>query len=86
MKMPGMKALAAVAAGALMLVAAQGAVAGETDYKYDELGRVIQVTYPDGSKIVYAYDAAGNRISVTRTAGNGSGGTWGTMVWGTGKW
>jgi YD repeat-containing protein len=86
MKMWGMKALAAVAAGTLMLVAAQSADAGQTTYQYDELGRVIQVNYPDGSVIKYAYDAAGNRISVTRTAGNSSGGTWGTMVWGTGKW
>lgn len=30
-------------------------------YSYDQLGRIIAVTYADGKQIVYAYDAAGNR-------------------------
>ena len=34
---------------------------------YDALGRVIQVTYPDGSVQTFTYDAAGNRTLVTRT-------------------
>ncbi|WP_031235787.1 RHS repeat domain-containing protein [Asticcacaulis sp. AC402] len=53
-------------AGCLM---AGAATAGTTTYKYDALGRVTEVTYPDGSKITYSYDAAGNRTQTARTAG-----------------
>lgn len=38
------------------------------DYAYDELGRLVQVVYDDGSAIDYTYDAAGNRLSRTVTA------------------
>jgi YD repeat-containing protein len=58
----------AVAAG--LLLAATSAQAGTTTYKYDALGRVIEVDYADGSIITYAYDAAGNRIQTTRHAGS----------------
>ena len=34
-------------------------------YKYDTLGRVIEVDYPSGNSIKYSYDAAGNRTVVT---------------------
>ncbi|MFC1999519.1 zinc ribbon domain-containing protein [Chloroflexota bacterium] len=34
-------------------------------YTYDEMDRLISVTYEDGQKLVYAYDAAGNQISIT---------------------
>ena len=33
------------------------------NYDYDELGRVVQVVYPDSSIIYYTYDASGNRMS-----------------------
>jgi YD repeat-containing protein len=33
-------------------------------YKYDTLGRLIEVDYPSGYSITYAYDAAGNRTVV----------------------
>ena len=61
-------ALAAAAITALALLAGN-AVAGDTVYKYDALGRVIEVDYPDGSIIYYTYDAAGNRTQTQRTAG-----------------
>jgi YD repeat-containing protein len=34
-------------------------------YRYDELNRLVAVVYQGGQEISYAYDAAGNRISVT---------------------
>lgn len=37
------------------------AAAGLEQYTYDALGRLATITYPNGSTIAYAYDAAGNR-------------------------
>lgn len=34
-------------------------------YEYDRLNRLTSVTYGDGTRIAYAYDAAGNRLSRT---------------------
>jgi len=33
-------------------------------YRYDALGRLIEVRYPNGRVITYRYDAAGNRTTV----------------------
>lgn len=44
------------------------ALAGNTTYQYDALGRVIKVIYPDSKQICYAYDSAGNRTQVKRQA------------------
>ncbi len=60
--------LAALAIGAALAITAP-AHAGTTTYKYDTLGRVIEVDYPDGSVVTYAYDKNGNRITTTRHAG-----------------
>ncbi|WP_443751054.1 RHS repeat domain-containing protein [Asticcacaulis solisilvae] len=62
----------------LLVAAIAGALGGlvspafatPTTYKYDALGRVIEVDYPDGSIVYYSYDAAGNRTSTTRHAGS----------------
>ena len=43
------------------------ALAGDTTYKYDTQGRLIEVNYPDGAKVTYTYDAAGNRTKVVKT-------------------
>jgi YD repeat-containing protein len=43
------------------------AIADAMSYEYDELGRITKVIYDDGSVVVYAYDAAGNRTVVTAT-------------------
>ena len=78
------KRLAGLAAAMVALGVASAAMADTTNYKYDDLGRLVEVDYPDGSRVAYAYDAAGNRVSVTRTAATA--GVWGTMTWGQDKW
>ena len=37
----------------------------EKSYSYDEMDRLISVTYEDGKQVVYSYDAAGNRTKVS---------------------
>lgn len=39
-------------------------IAEAAEYTYDDLGRLTQVSYSDGSTIAYTYDAAGNILSV----------------------
>jgi RHS repeat-associated protein len=38
---------------------------GTTTYKYDLIGQLTGVTYPDGRHVSYEYDEAGNRITIT---------------------
>lgn len=38
----------------------------EKKYSYDEMDHLVSVTYEDGRQVVYRYDAAGNRISVSQ--------------------
>ena len=33
-------------------------------YRYDALDRLVEVAWADGRRVVYVYDAAGNRLSV----------------------
>ncbi|GGZ30434.1 RHS repeat domain-containing protein [Asticcacaulis endophyticus] len=54
--------LAAIAAGSVGTVA----IAGTTTYKYDSLGRVIEVNYANGTKVFYYYDKAGNRTQIVK--------------------
>lgn len=42
--------------------------AGTVTYKYDALGRVIEVIYSNGTRIFYTYDKAGNRTKVVKTS------------------
>lgn len=41
-------------------------------YEYDTRGRLKKVTFNNGTKIEYSYDATGNRTAVTTTC-SGSG-------------
>jgi YD repeat-containing protein len=47
------------------------AASGTATYSYDALGRLVQVTYNNGTTIAYTYDTAGNRVSVVVTCGTG---------------
>jgi YD repeat-containing protein len=38
-------------------------LADVAQYTYDNLNRLIQVQYEDGTSIQYTYDAAGNRLT-----------------------
>lgn len=64
------KVLPAVAVVFILVGLSTTAFAGTTSYKYDALGRVIEVDYPDGAKVFYTYDAAGNRTQTMRQAGS----------------
>jgi len=48
-------------------LAAFSITASAIAYKYDDLGRVIEVTYDSGQKITYTYDAGGSILTVEST-------------------
>ncbi len=48
--------------GAFLPVSGHGAT---ITYQYDRINRLTSVTYGDGTRIAYAYDGAGNRLSRT---------------------
>ena len=39
-------------------------VQNSVTYRYDALGRLIEVRYPNGRVVTYSYDPAGNRKTV----------------------
>ena len=48
---------------AMLTIFASQVSADNVTYKYDELNRLSQVTYDDGTTITYTYDEAGNRLT-----------------------
>jgi YD repeat-containing protein len=58
-----MKLSALSFSAALLVAMALSAARADTSYTYDALGRISTVTYDDGKRVTYAYDAAGNRTS-----------------------
>ena len=54
--------------GAVIALLLCSASAWAEKYVYDAQGRVTEVTYDDGSKTVYSYDAAGNMVRQVDTA------------------
>ena len=66
------RCLALYALGAVffaVLLAGSSAYSATTQYVYDDLGRLIQVSFPDGAAIYYQYDANGNILSIERVNG-----------------
>ena len=52
----------AISCLAFLATLAAARIAGATvSYTYDEIGRVTSITYDDGKRVAYSYDAAGNR-------------------------
>lgn len=45
------------------------AAPGSVSYVYDDLGRLVEVVYDDGTTIHYTYDDAGNREATVTTLG-----------------
>ncbi len=65
-------AILALAACSLIAFAMPARAATDSaTYKYDTLGRLTEIDYVGGTIVKYAYDAAGNRTSVTVTCGTG---------------
>ena len=50
-----------------VLLFAAPAAAGTISYSYDQLGRLVQAVYPDGTTIQYTYDSYGNRTAYVVT-------------------
>ncbi|HWU49131.1 MAG TPA: RHS repeat domain-containing protein [Asticcacaulis sp.] len=59
--------VAALALTGLTLIVSQ-ATSGDTTYKYDDLGRVVQVDHPNGQRTTYSYDLADNRTATSTFA------------------
>ena len=52
----------------VVLVVSSFALADGVTYTYDSLGRITGATYASGAAVQYAYDANGNRTTLTVTA------------------
>lgn len=52
----------------ICLLGAAPGIAAIAQYTYDNLNRLVQVQYDDGTTIQYAYDAVGNRLTKEVTA------------------
>jgi YD repeat-containing protein len=78
--------LPAIAAAVLMLAPASVG-SSAVIYGYDPVGRLATAKYDDGTCVVYAYDANGNRTSaVTTRGGTPELAEWGSGVWGCLAW
>lgn len=52
----------------MLVLSAFSTVTSAVTYKYDDLGRLIEVKYNSGIKITYTYDTAGNILTVSNSA------------------
>ncbi|MBA4392197.1 MAG: hypothetical protein C0407_01460 [Desulfobacca sp.] len=50
---------------AMIFISVLASYARSINYTYDDMNRLIEVLYGDGSRIQYTYDAKGNRVSKT---------------------
>jgi YD repeat-containing protein len=74
------KRAAAALAASLLIAGGANAIT----YAYDSQGRVIEVVYDNGAAIIYAYDAAGNRTTVSITGPSTT--RWDVFSWGGANW
>ena len=73
-----------VGAGVAVSLLLFGVATAATTYSYDGQGRVVQVAYDNGVTVIYAYDLAGNRTTVTISAPSST--LWGSFNWGAANW
>lgn len=59
--------LCALCLAMALMVSTAHAATGSVSYVYDDLGRLVEVVYDDGTTIQYTYDAAGNREATITT-------------------
>ncbi len=53
-------------------VAASVPAAAAERYEYDAAGRLVRVSYDDGSTITYTYDKSGNIVAIVSTGPKGA--------------
>jgi YD repeat-containing protein len=63
--MMGLRLSRTLPACCVALALVLGPAAATVLYTYDDLGRVTSITYDDGKRVAYSYDAAGNRTQHT---------------------
>jgi YD repeat-containing protein len=62
-------------------------VDASASYVYDQLGRLTNALYDNGTCVSYQYDPSGNRTSQNITAsGPANSPNWGAGVWGCFRW
>lgn len=74
------KKLIAVSSVSTFAILGTKAFSGNTSYKYDDIGRLIQVTNANNTVTTYSYDAAGNRTQETTAASSSSSSASATVI------
>jgi YD repeat-containing protein len=81
------RAILTLSAFALLGILIPVRVDASASYVYDQLGRLTNALYDNGTCVSYQYDPSGNRTSQNITAsGSANSPNWGSGVWGCFRW